>query len=204
MNEILDHWHAAFCWGGQEQRPFDKLTKCGYKIFFPRWVQQQRIFGRPREMTRPMHSGCLFVAFDGGDAEEWHNVRKCFGDLFGRFVGGEFPTKIKDSAFDTLRLLYGADATGLMPMEPKLHREEPGIQAGDSVRILGALSIDGTDVETIGRITWSDRDGARFTYLFFGRELEGYAPHSARMLEKVERLQSPQYGRAKNKVYAAM
>lgn len=184
---MVTHWHAALCWGGQEMKAFRRLVDNNWPVFLPRWVQDRRLYNRIVPTMRPLHSGCIFISFDGNSPAEWHATRACFGDLFGRFIGGEFPTVIRDSAFDSLRELYNADATGLMPIEPRVKKEELQFAPGDMVRVLGALSVTG---EVVGRITWADRIGARFVYTFLGREIEGYAPHDVKMFEKIQQNQS--------------
>lgn len=69
-------WHVATCWGGHEERVFDKLIDLHIPTVWLRYSETRRFFhGKLIAKPRSFASGYLFVSFDGRDPQHWHNVK---------------------------------------------------------------------------------------------------------------------------------
>jgi hypothetical protein len=180
-------WHVAEFAAREAAGALLSLEDRGYAYFYPRWVTNSMRLGRSMERLVPLSPRLMFVRFDADDPHEWHAVRDCFRDGFRGFFGGERPLDVPERAFDPLHILYGADARGLMPA-PAQEVARVDLCVGDRVRILAALAAannEGDSVAVIGRVIWSDVRGAKVVYQMLGREVEGYFPHSSRILDKI-------------------
>lgn len=118
-------WYVVQSKHNQESLAAFNLSRQGYEVFYPRYLDERTRYGKPIREERALYPGYLFVHFDRR-AEPWHRIAHSQGVRGILGAGALYAPPVARGAVETLRL--GATPLGIFNASTA---KKPGVVFAD-------------------------------------------------------------------------